>query len=116
LTVIAKSLRKQLFADWYKYMLCVYPPEGNRDQYPNHDEVKYFIEKNDLIPLQQRIAKNNALNFQRSQAFTNLYQAVPVQSLPQKHLNFFQHRPCRDFRLYPAGLCSSPIRIGRGNG
>ena len=71
-----ESLRKQLFADWYKYMLCVYPPEGNRDQYPNHDEVKYFIEKNDLIPLQQRVAKNNALNFQRSQAFTNLYQAV----------------------------------------
>jgi hypothetical protein len=71
-----ESLQKQLFADWYKYMLCVYPPDGNRDQYPNHDEVKYFIEKNSLFPLQQRIAKNKTLNFRRSQAFTNLYQAV----------------------------------------
>jgi hypothetical protein len=71
-----ESLRKQLFADWYKYMLCVYPPDGNRDQYPNHDEVKYFIEKNSLFPLQQRIAKNKALNFQRAHLFRNLYQAV----------------------------------------
>jgi hypothetical protein len=71
-----ESLRKQLLADWYKYMLCVYPPEGNRDQYPNHDEVKYFIEKNDLIPLQQRIAKNEALNDQCHQAYATLYRAV----------------------------------------
>jgi hypothetical protein len=71
-----ESLRKQLFADWYKYMLCVYPPEGNRDQYPNHDEVKYIIEKNDLFPLQQRIAKNEELNVRRNEAFANLYQAV----------------------------------------
>jgi hypothetical protein len=71
-----ESLQKQLFADWYKYMLCIYPTEGHREQLPNHDEVKYFIEKNDLIPLQKRVAKNKVLNFRRSQAFTNLYQAV----------------------------------------
>jgi hypothetical protein len=69
-----ESLRKQLFADWYKYMLCVYPPDGNRDQYP--DEVKDFIEQNSLLPLQQRIAKNRALNFQREHSFRNLHQAV----------------------------------------
>ena len=57
-------------------MLCVYPPEGNRDQYPNHDEVKYFIQKNELIPLRHRIAKNRAHNFRRYQLVTNLYQAV----------------------------------------
>jgi hypothetical protein len=71
-----ESLRKQLFADWYKYMLCVYPPEGHRGPLPNHDEVKYFIEKNGLFPLQRRISKNNVLKFKRDQAFTNLYQAV----------------------------------------
>jgi hypothetical protein len=71
-----ESLRKQLFADWHKYMLCVYPPEGHRDQYPNHDQVKYFIEKNDLVPLQQRIAKNKLLHYQRNQAFANLYRDV----------------------------------------
>jgi hypothetical protein len=71
-----ESLRKQLFADWYKYVLCVYPPDRNRTKTPNHDEVKYFIEKNSLFPLQQRIAKNKALNFQRAHSFRNLYQAV----------------------------------------
>ena len=71
-----ESLRKQLFADWYKYMLCVYPPEGNRDQYPNHDEVKYFIHKHSLIPLEQRLAKNRSLDFQRRQTLNDLYQAV----------------------------------------
>ena len=71
-----ESMRKRLFADWYKYMLCVYPPEGHRDQYPNHDEVKYFIQKNSLIPLRLRIAKNRAHNFRRYQLVANLYQAV----------------------------------------
>ena len=67
-------------------MLCVYPPEGNRDQYPNHDEVKYFIEKNDLFLLQRRISKNNLLKFKRDQAFTNLYQAVvELQLLTPAH-------------------------------
>ena len=41
-----KSLRKQLFSDWYKYMLCAYPPEDARDEYPNIDEVKSYIEMN----------------------------------------------------------------------
>ena len=25
-------LRKQLFADWYKYMLCAYPPDDSREE------------------------------------------------------------------------------------
>src|SRR5450755_222953 len=47
------SLRKQLFSDWYKYMLCSYPPRVSRDDYPNPDQVKAFIEYADLTPLQQ---------------------------------------------------------------
>ena len=70
------SMRKRLFADWYKYMLCVYPPEGNRDQYPNHDEVKYFIQKNGLVPLRLRVARNRAHNFRRYQLVAKLYQTV----------------------------------------
>ncbi|MBI1313835.1 hypothetical protein GC176_21285 [bacterium] len=38
------SLRKLLFADWYKYMSAAYPPEGSRDQYPDLDELRTFIE------------------------------------------------------------------------
>jgi hypothetical protein len=71
-----ESMRKQLFADWYKYMLCAYPPEGNRDQYPSMDEVKYFLEKSSLYPLKQRIAKNRAMDFELKQAAADLYRAV----------------------------------------
>lgn len=60
-----ESMRKQLFADWYKYMLCAYPPEGSRDDYPNVDEVKFFIEKYDLSPLQARITHNETLKSRR---------------------------------------------------
>jgi hypothetical protein len=41
-----EGLREQIFADWYKYMLCVYHPEASGDTYPDVDKVKFFIEKN----------------------------------------------------------------------
>ncbi len=47
------SLRKQLFSDWYKYMLCTYPPDDARDDYPDSDEVRCYIEQQDMAPLQQ---------------------------------------------------------------
>ncbi|MEM9686551.1 MAG: hypothetical protein AAF934_06470, partial [Bacteroidota bacterium] len=36
--------RHILFADWYKYMLCAYPPDDSRDTYPDIDHVKWYIE------------------------------------------------------------------------
>ena len=36
--------RQLLFADWYKYMLCAYPPDDTRDDYPDIDYVKWYIE------------------------------------------------------------------------
>ena len=53
-------LRKQLFADWYKYMICVYPDRSAQD-YPDPDLVKYFIETKLLNPLQSRIFRNGEL-------------------------------------------------------
>lgn len=46
------DMKKQLFSDWYKYQLCVYPPAHAADDYPNIDEVKTFIERFDLLPLE----------------------------------------------------------------
>ncbi|MDX2030917.1 MAG: hypothetical protein SF339_09630 [Blastocatellia bacterium] len=51
-----ESSRRQLFSDWYKYQLCSYPPEDNRDPYPNIDEVRHYIEFKGLEPLQRRLA------------------------------------------------------------
>jgi hypothetical protein len=39
------SLREQLFADWYKYLLCAYPYETSRDTYPDPDEVRHYLER-----------------------------------------------------------------------
>ncbi|MEM9687235.1 MAG: hypothetical protein AAF934_09990, partial [Bacteroidota bacterium] len=49
--------RHILFADWYKYMLCAYPPDDSRDDYPDIDYVKWYIQ-NQSIP-QVTTAKND---------------------------------------------------------
>jgi len=43
---VIRSLRRQCYADWYKYMVCNYrPPEATRDHdYPAIDDVKRLIE------------------------------------------------------------------------
>jgi hypothetical protein len=71
-----ESMQRQLFADWYKYMLCVHPPDDTRDDYPDVDEVRHFIEKNDLLPIKRQRAKLNALDFQRGQGLQKLMAEV----------------------------------------
>lgn len=48
-----KNLQQILFTDWYKYMLCAYPPEDARDQYPDIDYVKWYIQEKRLPGLQK---------------------------------------------------------------
>jgi hypothetical protein len=55
-----ESMRRQLFSDWYKYLLCAYPPDDSRDGYPNIDEVRNFIEVNGLAPLGEKIQATGA--------------------------------------------------------
>lgn len=45
----ADSMRWRLFSDWYKYMICAYPPEGAQEDYPPVDEVRHFL-KTQLVP------------------------------------------------------------------
>ena len=56
------SLRKQLFADWYKYMICVYPPDTSLSDYPSPDKVKHFIRSKGLAPLNHKIDFTGELN------------------------------------------------------
>jgi hypothetical protein len=53
-----KSDRRQLFADWYKYMLSTYHPEdaSRGDDYPDVDQVRFFIETKRLNPLDRKIS------------------------------------------------------------
>jgi hypothetical protein len=55
------SLRQQLFSDWYKYMLCAYPPEGASADYPDIDAVKYYIETQELGPLEDKIRSSSQM-------------------------------------------------------
>ncbi|PAX59966.1 hypothetical protein [Brunnivagina elsteri] len=50
-----ESMRRQLFSDWYKYMLCSYPPQGSKDVYPDIDQVKYYIQEKVIAPLNKKI-------------------------------------------------------------
>jgi hypothetical protein len=53
LTARLRHKKHILFADWYKYMVCAYPPDDGRQNYPDIDLVKYYIEKhlNEAEPL-----------------------------------------------------------------
>ncbi len=73
------ALREQLFVDWYKYMLCAYPPQDSIVDYPDMDEVLYFIEQYDMQPLRD-------LMFQTGQ-----FPAHPNPGeLPNYHQNLMQ--------------------------
>lgn len=54
-------MRKQLFSDWYKYMICCYPPDNSISDYPDPDLVKYFIETKDIKPLESAIFRTGKI-------------------------------------------------------
>ncbi len=59
-----ESLRRQLFSDWYKYLLCAYPPDDARDNYPNADEARNYIESKGVAPLHAKLAATEELILQ----------------------------------------------------
>ncbi|MFN0085730.1 MAG: hypothetical protein ACKVX9_10105 [Blastocatellia bacterium] len=77
-----ESMQRQLFADWYKYMLCAYPPDDTRDDYPDVDEVRYFVEKNGLLSIKRQQTTMKVLDSQCAQALVELTSAV--QSVRQR--------------------------------
>lgn len=54
--------RRQLFSDWYKYMICAYPPEDSQDDYPDIDQVKYYIQQRGLEPLLEQAQATGKLD------------------------------------------------------
>ncbi|MGH1436685.1 MAG: hypothetical protein ACRBG0_19760, partial [Lewinella sp.] len=55
------SLKEQLYADWYKYMVCAYPPEQSWRTDQDVDELKFYIEKADIETLEDLIHLNQYL-------------------------------------------------------
>ncbi len=62
------SLSRQLFADWYRYMLCAYPPEGSGEDYPDIDEVRHSIERRLLPRLKARVKATGLLVLRQDSA------------------------------------------------
>ena len=56
-----ESWQHQIFADWYKYMLCAYPPDDSRDNYPDIDEVKHYIKVKAIEPFNQKLTETGEL-------------------------------------------------------
>jgi hypothetical protein len=88
-----EAMRNQLFADWYKYMLCAHPPDDTRVDYPDVDEVRHFVEKNDLLPIKRLQARLKALDFQCGQSLSALSQAVSSFGRLSKKKYIIQSRP-----------------------
>ena len=59
------SRHAQLFSDWWKYLLCAYPPEDSRDAYPDIDEVKDSIERMGLAAFRTRTDEVGTLGLLR---------------------------------------------------
>lgn len=62
LEAAVQSIRQQIYADWTKYMLCQYPPEGDEEDYPDADEARFFIETELLPQLRASKLEQDALN------------------------------------------------------
>ena len=77
-----ESQRKQLFADWYKYMFSVYPHNVRLEDFPQPDLIKYFIEKQVLAPLNAQIERTGELEEPQVDEFEHII-ALEVKE-PQK--------------------------------
>lgn len=56
-----ESMRRQIFSDWYKYMLSCYPPDGDIEKYPDINESQQFILQKGMEPLREKIEKTGVL-------------------------------------------------------
>ena len=74
------AMQRQLFADWYKYMLCSYPPLDTPKDYLPVDEVRYFIEHGDLPAVRGKREESAALRQRRDDAEQALRDAIERHS------------------------------------
>jgi hypothetical protein len=79
-----ESLRERVFADWYKYMLSAYPPDDQRGDYPDVDEVMSFIEQQDLAPLDKLVEETGFIFFKEGSEEPILQEGAAPESKARK--------------------------------
>ena len=72
------SRRRQLFSDWYKYMVSTYPPEDSWDNYPDTDAVKHYIETQGLSSLQTKVNATNSISAEIAEHFNSLNDQIVI--------------------------------------
>lgn len=96
-----RALRRQLFADWYKYQLCAYPYDRTRESYPDQDEVLHFLRRK-MVYLAEETARATA----RNDALTTARKAVEAAladlnatALPARAAFVLKQVPAPPFQL-----------------
>lgn len=96
-----RALRRQLFADWYKYQLCAYPYDRTRDSYPDQDEVLFFLQRKMEYLAQEAAratAKDDALKTAR-QAVVSALAELNAAAKPARAAFVLQQVPAPAFQL-----------------
>ena len=74
-----ESQRKQLFADWCKYMVRAYPSVGDEiNEEPHLHEVRAFIENHGVNPIEVEITQLKKLQEKRNRSAGELHQALDL--------------------------------------
>jgi len=53
--------RERIFADWYKYMVSKFPPDLSQQDYPDPDEIEFFMSRQDFVPLNELTASTGEI-------------------------------------------------------
>ncbi|MGF1937810.1 MAG: hypothetical protein RM347_026065 [Nostoc sp. ChiQUE02] len=67
-----ESQRQQIFADWYKYLICLYPFVDDFNRYPSPQLVKNFISNSEIGKLKHQQAEFDSLKPDLEKCLTNL--------------------------------------------
>ncbi|NJL39878.1 MAG: hypothetical protein HC899_26330, partial [Leptolyngbyaceae cyanobacterium SM1_4_3] len=114
-----ESRQDQLFADWYKYIVCAYPPIGRLTEYPRPDQVKHFIQTQGIAALDRLKYETGILTLKTDDKGKVIGAAAPPEtstnnanSLAQRiadHINFLVQQLNNLFPTEPDTKTASQI-------
>lgn len=60
-------LRRQLYADWYKYMVCTYPPMDQKTNFFDNDLLIDYIRNESIQPLTEKIHQQGVIHIAKDE-------------------------------------------------
>ncbi len=87
--------RRQLYAEWCKYLICAYPPLGEQDHYPDMDTVREFIERHSLVAAERARMGRRSAREAREAALRDLRDALAAEAGRQSGVELKVRQPPR---------------------